>query len=513
MKEDPGGFESMKECERRAQITVGRFSSSRLTAAPLCRDGCRNVDSLTPDSNSGIVHPVKLANGRPRENGKSEDGLHLFWRWLQPGLGVKRWIGLMILGAVLIGLGLAYSLLDVYRTSSYAPWLDLVTLRALPRWLRALLLGTSGLSLLLLAVFRLNRALLAPFVRPGRRVVQEVAEHRRLERGPRIVAIGGGTGLSTLLRGLKLRTSNLTAIVTVADDGGSSGRIRRSLGLPPPGDLRNCRAALSDDEDLLTQLFQYRFSQESDLDGHSFGNLFIAALSGVKGSFDRGILEAGRVLAIRGRVLPATLANVALVADKSPVVDARAVRIEGESRIPEMPGKIRQVHLDPNDPPAYPETLHAILNADMIVIGPGSLYTSVIPNLLVPEITAAIRASRAFKVYVCNVATQPGETDGYDCAEHHAALDTHVGRGLVDLMVVNNRRQDGLPEGSRPVLEPSDGSPPTVLMYATDLIDENRAWRHDSAKLANTLIDLLEERTGPLESPARGQNGQISGLN
>ncbi len=468
---------------------------------------------MTGDSISGIVHPVRLPSGRPRVNGKSEDGLHVLWRWLQPGLGVKRWIGLMILGAVLIGLGVAYFLLDIYRTSSYSPWLDVVTLRALPRWLRALLLGTSGISLLLLAVFRLNRGLLAPFVRPGRHVVEAVAEHRRLERGPRIVAIGGGTGLSTLLRGLKLHSSNLTAIVTVADDGGSSGRIRRTMGLPPPGDLRNCLAALSDDEDLLTQLFQYRFTQEGDLDGHSFGNLFIAALAGVNGSFDRGILEAGKVLAIRGRVLPATLIDVALVADKTPAVDTRDVRIEGESHIPEMPGRIRHVQLEPNNPAAFPETLHAVLNADMIVIGPGSLYTSVIPNLLVPEITAAIRASRAFKVYVCNVATQPGETDGYDCLEHQAALDSHVGRGLVDVMVVNNRIQNGLPEGSSPVREPADGGAPTVPVYATDLIDENRAWRHDSAKLARTLIDLLEDRTGPLEIPAREKNGQISGLN
>ena len=418
----------------------------------------------------------------------------------------------MILGTALIGLGLAYFLLDIYRTSSYSPWLDVVTLRALPRWLRALLLGASGASLLLLSVVRLNRTLLAPFIRPGKHVVEEVAEHRRLERGPKIVAIGGGTGLSTLLRGLKQHTGNLTAIVTVSDDGGSSGRIRRAFGLPPPGDLRNCLAALSDDEALLTQLFQYRFTQGSDLDGHTFGNLFIAALAGVKGSFDRGILEAGRVLAIRGRVLPSTLVDVALAADKSPLLEARAVRIEGESLIPEVPGRIRQVHLEPNDPPAFPETIHAILNADMIVIGPGSLYTSVLPNLLVPEITAAIRASRAFKVYVCNVATQPGETDGYDCLEHQGALDSHLGRGLVDVMVINNQTQDGLPPGSDPVGEPGGGAG-TVPLYATDLIDEKRAWRHDSVKLARTLIDLLEERTGPLDHPVSIHGEQVSGLN
>lgn len=435
----------------------------------------------------------------------------LLLRWFQPGLGVKRWLIVMVAGTALIGLGLAILLLDYYRLHPDSSWLYLISLRAFPRWLRALLLGGAGLGALLFAVFRLNRSLLAPYVSSGLPLVEAVAEHRRLGRGPHIVAVGGGTGLATLLRGLKQHTTNLTAIVTMADDGGSSGRLRRSLGLPPPGDLRNCLAALSDDEKLLTQLFQYRFRKGEELEGHSFGNLFIAALAGVTGSFDRGLLEAARVLMIRGRVLPSTLEDIVLTADKTPVADIHAVRIEGESRIPGLPGRIRHVYLEPNDPPAYPLAIQALLSADMIVIGPGSLYTSIMPNLLVPDIVNAIRASNAFKVYVCNVATQPGETDGYDCAAHVQALDRHVGAGLVDLVVANDEAQPPLPNGISAVMPEANGS--GMMIHAADLIDPERPWRHDSEKLASTLIALLEERTGPLELPQLEPQEATGGMN
>jgi uncharacterized cofD-like protein len=298
----------------------------------------------------------------------------------------------------------------------------------------------------------------------------------------------------------------------MADDGGSSGRLRRSLGLPPPGDLRSCLAALSDDEDLLTQLFQYRFLKGEELEGHSFGNLFIAALSGVTGSFDRGVLEAGRVLAIRGRVLPSTLADVSLAADKTPALESRTIRIEGESRIPDVPGQIRRVYLEPSDPPAYPEAIHALLNADMIVIGPGSLYTSVLPNLLVPDIADAVRSSRAFRVYVCNVATQKGETDGYDCKAHWTALAHHTGDGLVDVVVANDCLDTALSKGVSLVAPPAEGLR-DVPFYATDLIDHDSPWQHDSDQLAERLISLLEERTGPLEWPKAAQVEQVRELN
>lgn len=404
----------------------------------------------------------------------------------------------MASGAGLIGLGLAILLVDIYRAYPGFPLDFARQIEGVPAWLAAAALAVLGLILLVLSVSRLNRSLLAPYIRPGRSVVEEMVELRRLERGPRIVTIGGGTGLSTLLRGLKVHTSNLTAVVTVADDGGSSGRIRRSTGLPAPGDLRSCLAALSDDEHLLTKLFHYRFAEGELLDGHSFGNLFIAALAQVTGSFDRAILDAGRVLAIKGKVLPATLADLSLMADKSHEPIPESIEVEGESRIPEVPGTIRRVRLKPNDPPAYPGAIHGILNADMIVIGPGSLYTSIMPNLLVPDIAEAVRASRAFKVFVCNVATQKGETDGYDALRHLRALEEHVGPALVDLLLINDRYPVEEPDGAEWV-KLGDDDALWVPVHLADLIDEDRPLRHHSVKLAATLMDLLEERTGPIE--------------
>jgi len=432
-------------------------------------------------------------------------------RWFQPGLGVKRWLLLMVLGTALIGLGLAVFLLDVYRSYPESSWLQFLSLSVLPRWLRAVIFGGSGILVLLFSAMRLNRSLLAPYLQPGKSVVETVAEHRRLGRGPRIVAIGGGTGISTLLRGLKLRTSNLVAIVTMADDGGSSGRLRRSLGLPPPGDLRNCIAALSDDEALLTNLFQYRFLDGDELGGHSFGNLFIAALAGATGSFEKGILEAGRVLSIQGKVIPATMRNVALLADKAPSFDVQAVRIEGESSIPSFPGRIQRVQLEPDDAPAYPEALNAILNADMIIIGPGSLYTSILPNLLIPDITAAIKAARCFKVFVCNVASQAGETDGYSCEDHIQAIEEHVGKGLFDLVVANDCFDATLPTEISWVKQPDANL--SIPIYMTDLVNSERPSHHDPIKLSETLISLLEERTGPLQLPPIEDLEQLKNIN
>ena len=247
---------------------------------------------------------------------------------------------------------------------------------------------------------------------------------------PKVVAIGGGTGLSTLLRGIKAHTPHVTAIVTVADDGGSSGRLRRELGVLPPGDFRNCIAALADDEALITQLFQYRFGQGTGLDGHSFGNLFITALAAVTGSFERAVVEAGRVLAIRGRSLPSTLDNVNLVADLRRAAPSGLFRVQGESSIPKAGQPIDRVFLRPDNARAYPGAVRAILNADLIVAGPGSLFTSILPNLLVDGIRQAVATSTAVKLYVCNVATQAGETDGFDLGDHVSALQRHLGRNL-----------------------------------------------------------------------------------
>jgi uncharacterized cofD-like protein len=422
-------------------------------------------------------------------------------RWLVPGLGVKRWLVLVLLGITFLGLGLAVFVLDVYRNAPETWWLPLLSaasLRSLDRPLRVLIFGLLGTAMVLISIWGLNRSLLAPYRRPGRQMLEDLTSHRKRERGPRIVVIGGGHGLSTLLSGLKEYTYNLTAIVTVADDGGSSGRLRRSMGILPPGDIRTCLAALSDDEALISQLFQYRFSDEDKgLEGHSFGNLFISALAEITGSFEEAVAESGRVLGVHGRVLPATLHDVRLVADVVLPHAISEVRVEGESYIPKMAGEVRRVWLEPNDPSAYPGVIQAILASDLIVVGPGSLYTSILPNLLVPDIISAVRASRALKIYVCNVATQSGETEGYTCGDHVRVLNDHVGGDFYDLVVSNNRCEGTLPDGNEWVQAESDLDK-DYAVYRADLVDEKQPWRHDSQKLARVLIDLYQERTGPL---------------
>jgi uncharacterized cofD-like protein len=422
-------------------------------------------------------------------------------RWLVPGLGVKRWLILVLLGTTFIGMGLAVFVLDVYRNAPETWWLPLLSaasLRSLDRPIRVVIFGLIGTLIVFLSIWGLNRSLLSPYRRSGRPMLDDLTSHRKRERGPHIVLIGGGHGLSTLLAGLKDYTYNLTAIVTVADDGGSSGRLRRSMGILPPGDIRNCLAALSDDEALLGQLFQYRFSgDDGDLEGHSFGNLFISALAEITGSFEEAVAESGRVLGVHGRVLPATLHNVKLVADVVLPYNVSEVRVEGESHIPKIAGEVRRVWLEPNNPSAYPGVIQAILIADLIVIGPGSLYTSILPDLLVPDIIEAIRASRALKIYVCNVATQPGETDGYTCGDHVRVLDEHVGGDFYDLVVSNNNYDGKLSDGIGWVLADSDLET-TYPVYRADLVDVKQPLRHDARKLARVLMDLYQERTGPL---------------
>jgi uncharacterized cofD-like protein len=422
-------------------------------------------------------------------------------RWLIPGLGVKRWLVIVLLGITLFSIGLAILILDVYRTAPETWWLPIIStasLRFLPRLLRALIFGGLGAILVLRGIWGLNQSLIAPYVKGGKRVVDALAGHRRRERGARIVAIGGGHGLATLLRGLKEYTNNLTAIVTVSDDGGSSGRLRRTLGILPPGDIRNCLAALSDDEAMLARLFQYRFPNGGGgLDGHSFGNLFITALAEITGSFEEAIVESGRVLSVSGRVLPSTLHDVRLLADVMLPYLVSEIRVEGESRIPESTGKVRRVWLEPNTPPAFPEAVQAILKADLIVIGPGSLYTSILPNLLVPDISAAIRSSRALKLLICNVATQLGETEGYSCGDHIRAIEEHVGSGLFDMVVSNWLFEGNLPEGVQWVFV-EDDLEADYPIYRADLIDYVQPWRHEAKKLSQVVVDLLEERTGPL---------------
>lgn len=424
-----------------------------------------------------------------------------FLLWFKPGLGVKRWFLLAMAGMTLLGVGLAILLLEIYRAESanqvFLTILSYIALRFLPRWGRILVFTGLGIGMVALGIWELNRSLMRPFIRPGSHMVDRLADYRRRERGPRIVTIGGGHGLSALLRGLKNYTHNLTAVVTVADDGGSSGRLRESLGILPPGDIRNCLAALSNDEALLTQLFQYRFSGEPGLNGHSFGNLFISALSDITGSFEEAVSESGKVLSVHGRVLPSTLHNVRLVADIRLPHVANEVRVAGESRIPEMAGRVRRVWLEPNDAPAFPPVIQALLNADVIVVGPGSLFTSLLPNLLVRDLMAAMRASPALKVFVCNLAMQAGETDSYSCYDHVRALEEHIGEDLFDIVLCNDNYE--IPHAdSFQWVRVDERSRSDVRLYTTDLIDYDNLGHHDSNRLAQTLMDLFYERTGPI---------------
>jgi uncharacterized cofD-like protein len=269
------------------------------------------------------------------------------------------------------------------------------------------------------------------------------------------------------------------------------------MGILPPGDIRNCLAALSNDEALLTQLFQYRFPDSAEgLTGHSFGNLFISALAEITGSFEEAVAESGRVLSVFGRVLPATLHDVRLSADIALPHLTGEVRVEGESRIPEAAGKVRRLWLEPSEPPAYPEVIRAVLSADLIVIGPGSLYTSVLPNLLVPNLVKAVRASRAIKIYVCNVANQPGETEGYTCLDYIDALRTHTGADIFDLVLCNNNT--GATDMNIEWVLPTPELQEQYLVHCADLVDEINPWQHAPDKLADTLIELLEEKGGAL---------------
>ncbi len=417
-------------------------------------------------------------------------------RWLIPGIGIKRWLMVLGIGTAVIGIGLG----NVLSTAYLQIWLptavyETLSLQFLPLPWRLLLTMAAGGLLILLGVIKIGRNLVAPFSL-DMDVAEMVYHHSRRQRGPHIVAIGGGTGLPSLLRGLKAYTSNITAIVTVADDGGSSGRLRRELGVLPPGDFRNNIAALARDEALMTQVLQYRFGHpsgqngRSDLQGHAFGNLLLAALTGITGSFDEALLAAQRVLAIRGRVLPSTLADVQLAADVL-IEGAGVQHVRGESAIPQAHGRVQRVYLEPPQVKAYPPALQAILQADLIVMGPGSLYTSILPNLLVPDLAAALQHAHAKKVYVCNLAIQPGETDNYSVADHVATILQHVPTGCLDVVLANNNLLVPPDRGGGNTIFVQPDPPTNIPLVTADLVDEQRPWRHDSSKLAQAVINLL----------------------
>lgn len=417
---------------------------------------------------------------------------HTHLKWLQPGLGVKRWLFLLTLGVGLLSFGSAIALREFYPLPTHFHYL---TLQFLPRHVRALLFLVLGISCIGIGLWELNRTLLKPFIGGINGSIPKVLfDYRRRGRGPKIVIIGGGHGQSTVLRGLKRYTSNLTAVVTVADDGGSSGRLRQELGILPPGDFRNCIAALADDELLVTQLFQYRFAGDKDVGGHSFGNLFISALAGITGSFESALKESSRVLAVQGQVLPSTLEAVVLCADIEKQ-DGSVVRICGESEIPKARGRIVQALLKPESPKAYPEVLRAILNADLVIVGPGSLYTSIMPNLLVPEITQALQATKADKVYICNVATQVGETERYSANAHLKAIERHFGNDVITIALINNH----IPDVELPLdvdwVHPDIKDRKGLRVIKTNLVDEALGWRHNSDWLAKEITELLKPGT------------------
>jgi uncharacterized cofD-like protein len=445
-------------------------------------------------------------------------------RWLTVGIGVKRWLLVAFLGLLVLALGVAHVLRQLTATAQpsgvAASVIDALTLQFLPYQLRGLLAGVLGFSLFLYGAYRLVRALVDPFALWDRDqpMVEVIYQKRFLARGPRIVAIGGGTGLSALLRGLKEHTSNLTAVVTVADDGGSSGVLRAELGIPAVGDIRNCIVALADAEPLMGRLLQYRFpgagamsgrapeavpglppardaeALADGVGGHALGNLLLAALVELEdGDFEEGVREMNRVLAVRGRVVPATGTALTLHARLED-----GTEVEGQSRIARC-SNVDRVWITPGDVHPAEDALRAIEDAELIVIGPGSLYTSILPALLVPGIREAIVGSGALVVFACNVATQAGETGGYDLADHLDALARHDAGGMMDVVVANSRLDAQAPEGwlGEPVRlrwpPEGDRAPRLVL---DDVVDAGNAHRHDPARLATTIIGAWEREGG-----------------
>ncbi len=435
--------------------------------------------------------------------------LQRWQRWLAPGLGIKRWGLVIALGVLVFSAGM--SLLLSFRffaefdaaVSRLASWLGKFTageVSPMALGTISVVLGTLIAILGLRGTLRSIDRVLFPEGNPG--LVDALREHRRKRRGLNIVALGGGTGLATLLRGLKHYSSNLTAVVTVFDDGGSSGRLRRELGILPPGDIRDCLVALAEAEPLMTQLFEYRF-RGGGLDGHAFGNLFIASLTGVTGDLELAVKETSKVLNIRGRVLPTTGHDVVLAAEFD---DGRV--IEGESSITQARGRIRRVSLRPADAYPLPEVLEAIGDADLILIGPGSLYTSVIPNLLVRGVADALREAHVPCVYVCNVMTQPGETDGYTAADHVRAIHAHTGDGLFTYAIVNIQAPQNrtlleryAAQGSVPV-DPTlpDLEAMGLVPIGFPLMSEEELLRHDPVRLAAAVLHVMGVASG---RPAR----------
>lgn len=410
--------------------------------------------------------------------------------WLIPGLNVKRWLFLIFAGSILMILGflliadahMIYKIMNIIKRAAFILPTNILAATFI---LIGAIVFFKGWKKTTLSMMDMDSS------KGNNSLLEKLYRRSKLNKGAKVVAIGGGTGLSMLLRGIKKYTNNITAVVTVGDDGGSSGRLREDMGILPPGDIRNCIAALADDDNLITELFQYRFKKGEGLEGHSFGNLFLTALCAITGNMVKAVKESSNVLNIRGVVLPATLDDMKLAAEFED-----GTTVNGESNIPEAHKKIKRLYTEPEVCKALPEVLAAIADADLIILGPGSLYTSVIPNLLVSGIVEAIMASTAKKIYVCNIMTQPGETDNYSVASHVNALLSHAkGRKIIDAVLVNNSLPDNISDGyaksgSIPVrLDMENIAPTGVTVVSQKLIQENKDGlvRHSSHRVARAV--------------------------
>jgi uncharacterized cofD-like protein len=423
------------------------------------------------------------------------------FKWLYPGMRVKRWLLLVPVGAFAIVVGVVLlaniSVFEYLNSASRVAFTRFGIHLDRPTTYVPVSLGliVIGLVLIFVAMRQVIRSIMS-VVDPGARdrLADVIFQKRYLAQGQRIVVIGGGTGLSTMLRGLKEFTSNIAAIVTVTDDGGSSGKLHRELGMLPPGDIRNCLVALADAEPLMTELFQYRFDGGTgSLQGHSFGNLLIAAMTNITGDFERAVKETSNILAIRGRVLPSTIDNVSLHAEL-----ADGTLADGETSIVGSRQPIRHIFLTPSDVRPLDEAIQALRLASAVIIGPGSVYTSIIPNLLVHGIVEAIAASSAVKIYVCNVMTQPGETDGYTASQHVRAVAGHADRKIFSYVLVNKQvpsldlLEKYREQGAELVVPDVDKI--REMGYRAvigDLISETDVVRHDPRRLADAILKLV----------------------
>lgn len=430
-----------------------------------------------------------------------------FLKWLYPGMRFKRWLLLFAVGLFMVSLGLAlvfnYKYLDHIEEAIFR---IVYTWRGSYDYTATALVGALivivGLAVMALATHYVVRSIIMVLLPQDSSLVDLIYEKRMLGKGPAVTVIGGGHGLSVLLRGIKEATTNVTAVVTVADDGGSSGRLREELGIIPPGDMRNCLVALADTEPLMESLFQYRFDTGSELAGHSFGNLFIAAMSEVMGGdMEKALQESSKVLAVKGRVLPASAEHIRLDA----VMNDGSI-VQGESNIPNAKKKIKRVRLFPEHVAPVKSVLEAIKNADAIILGPGSLYTSIIPNLLVDGVADALRETKAVKIYICNVLTQPGETDGYTASMHVKAIFDHAGDGVIDYVLVNSaklsdeRRESCAEVNAYPVEVDKDALRKLGVGIAeADLVCWQDTVHHDPKKLTDNVMKMVYELKSGME--------------